>query len=75
MTVIPDGWDCVRAKECPWGIKPMVGMYASFIKGFANGRGMYATDCITDSSFNCPRKSWTEEQWKEQKLIKLIVSK
>ena len=49
---------------CPWGVKPTVGMWAESMN-------LFATDCILYT--DCPRKDWTEANWKENQLMKIIM--
>jgi hypothetical protein len=57
---------CPATEEwpCPWGVKPVVGMWAE-------GMNLFATDCILYR--DCPRKDWTKDNWKENQLMKVIM--
>lgn len=50
-----DDKPCTIEHKCPWGVKPIVGMYSHELH-------LYATDCICYTV--CPRRYWSAKKWK-----------
>lgn len=48
---------CKHEDLCPWGVKPCVGMWKRI-----GDIEFWGTDCV--AYLICPRKNWTDEQWK-----------
>ena len=48
---------CGIEEKCPWGCKPVTGMWDKELN-------LYATNCILYT--DCPRKYWTSGQWKRK---------
>lgn len=51
---------CVHESICPYGTKPRVGMWTR-----VGNIEFWGTDCI--AYIDCPRRHWTEKQWKGNK--------
>jgi hypothetical protein len=52
--------ECRIEKKCPWGTKPITGMFAR-VENF----DLFATDCLLYTK--CPREKWTVKMWKKNK--------
>ena len=57
---------CKIEYKCPWGVKPIVGMWSKHLN-------LYATDCICYTE--CPRRFWTTEKWGEWSNKQKIIAK
>lgn len=49
---------CTNEHRCPWGTKPMVGMWSP-------ETNLFATNCILYT--HCPRKDWSKQKWQTHK--------
>jgi len=45
---------CTIEDQCPWGVRPVIGMWSSKLN-------IFATDCILYTI--CPREKWSKKKW------------
>jgi hypothetical protein len=57
---------CTKEADCPWGVRPVVGMWAE-----VHGVQFFGTDCLVYR--NCDRvKQWEPKEWKANRVAFLI---
>jgi hypothetical protein len=55
--------DCKLEALCPWGIAPVMAMWAK-----VGERQFWGTDCVL--YINCPRKNWSKKKWLVNRIAK-----